>query len=238
MSILIFKKPYIVLVAFFCILLVFIPMVSNAQDDDGFIGGYDTTHVTETLDWNKSLAELQYLTVDQQACVSSLIGEYDVLDLDVSTERILLFLSDNGRLFLRLALWDTIHGQYKIKDTGWLPDESYLDTYHDADSILFLIPLREDMIPESIPACDELYLTFDYVEDDWYLTHFTDGQSFVATFQNDVYLFGDYYETSEEFAWQAPYVFSFEGFNPIELFQYIVEYNSAMPNRPSLIETL
>ena len=234
----IFKRSYSILAAFFCLLLVFIPITSNAQDDAVFIEEQDTTHVNDVLDWSKSLAEQQLLTEVQQSCVSSLIGEYDVLDLDVSAERILLHLSDGRQSFLRLALWDTIRGQYRIKDTGWLPAESYLDSYHDGDSILFMTSLGEDGITESTPVCDEVYLTFDYMEDDWYLTHFTDGQSFVAALQNGVYLFEDYYESSENYAWRIPHVFAFEGFNPMELIPCIVEYNTAMPNRPSLIETL
>ena len=238
MSIHLLKWFYIALTTFSCLLLVFIPIAANTQGTVVFIDDHDITRGNDALDWSRFLEEQQFLSVYQQSYISSLIEAYDVINFDIESERVLLYLSDKSQSFLRLASWDTILGQYNVKDTACLPAESYLDTYHDGDSILLMTPIEEDMITGSIPVCSQLYLTFEYVEDDWYLTHFTDGQTFVATLQNEAYLFDDYYETSEEYAWQVPNVFSFEGFNPIELIPYISEYNSVMPNRPSLIETL
>lgn len=159
MSIQLCKWSHIVLSAFSCLLLVFIPIPSNTQNGAAFFDNHDITHETNVLDWSEFLAEQQFLSVYQQSCIASLIGDYGVLDLDVSAEQVLLYLSDNDQSFLRLALWDTILEQYSTKDTGLLPADSYLDTYHDGDSILFMMPLGENMITESAPNCNELYLT-------------------------------------------------------------------------------
>lgn len=72
MSISLFERSNVVSAVFFCLLLVFAPTASNAQNDAVFIDDPDTVLVTDAFDWSKSLAEQQFLTEVQQSWISSL----------------------------------------------------------------------------------------------------------------------------------------------------------------------
>ncbi len=155
-----------------------------------------------------------------------LTDNHEVVNLDVSAERILLCLSKDGGKCLRIAQWNTALNDYTILDTGILPDTSELDTYHDADAVLVSIPFMGADTEEG-EADECLFLTFQQVENSWYLTNFTDGQSFVAALCDDAYHFDDYYEPNPTNAWMAHDRISFEDFSVTELLLCVQEYQEA-----------
>ncbi len=147
-----------------------------------------------------------------------LTDNYEVIDMDVSEKRILLCLSKNDKKFLRIAQWDTALHDYAIIDTGLLPAMSELDTYHDGNAVLLLIPSVATTARQETELQEDecLFLTFQQVENSWYLTDFTDGQSFTATLSNDVYLFEDYDEPDPEHVWTTHGIIDFANFSITE----------------------
>lgn len=179
------------------------------------------------------------LSACQRSQVTFLVGKHNIVDADIGKERILLLLSSDDYIFLRIAQWDDMLNQYSIIDTDWLPAKSWLDTYHNGDAVLLTIPFNnESDTANSTRIGDWIYLTFQYQDDSWYLTDFTDGYSFVAFLDNRSYIFDDYYESATEYRWTMDSILFFDHFSPTELFQYIYAYDVAKPNRPSLTDEL
>ena len=132
----------------------------------------------------------------------------------------------------------------------WMPDcdvydistEAYDDRVHG--SVFIAVPRNpEDAVDEKVIVPlyadwmrHELFLTFEYLNDDWYLTSFTDGNSFTADLCGQSYFFNDYYGPSAEYRWHAGPRLLFEGFSVFELLSYADAYNNAMPDRFSLTE--
>ena len=150
-----------------------------------------------------------------------------VVDIDISTERILLQLTQEERLFLRIAQWDEALGGVHLIDSGALPAESYLDTYHDGDAVLLTMPVTEK---------SQIFITFKQLDDGWYLTSFTDGQTFTAKLCEQGYQLNDYYEPSEEYTWNVEGALQVEGFCSEVLVEIIEVYDTLMADRPSVCE--
>lgn len=149
-----------------------------------------------------------------------LTDNHEVIAMDVSEKRILLCLSKDNQQFLRIAQWDAALHDYTILDTDVLPSLSELDTYHDGNAVLLLVPAMATAQQDD--EC--LFLTFQQVDNSWYLTNFTDGQSFAATLSSDGYLFEDYDEPNPEHMWTAHDIMTFANFSVTDLFRCLQEY--------------
>ncbi len=158
-----------------------------------------------------------------------LTDSHEVVDMDVSEKRILLCMLKNDGKILRIAQWNKALNDYTIIDTGLLPCGSELDTSHDGNAVFVTIPSIEAATEEENAEQEEecLYLTFQQLENGWYLTNFTDGQSFVAALCEDTYLFDDYYEPNPANAWAAYAGIPFEDFSVTELWLHVREYQEA-----------
>lgn len=178
----------------------------------------------------------QFLTESQYSKCPALVLRYNILDIDISDERILLFLEDNEHYFLRIATWDDALGEYSTIDSGYLPADSWLDTFHDGNAVFLTVPYSIFNVDNSLTLSDWLFITFKNSEGQWYLTSYTDSQSFTAKLSDHTYLFNDYYEPSTEYAWEMDSELLFEGFTVAALLESIDTYNTLYSHRPSLSE--
>ena len=160
---------------------------------------------------------------------NTLTDSSEILDMDVSSERIVLLLRRNDDAFLRIAYWNYEQDTYSIADTKPMPLTTTLDTYHDGDAIFINVPyqsLNWKVDSES----KELFLTFENVNDVWLLTTFTDGQTFSTTIKETTYQFEDYYDYDDEFESVVIEIMHnilyFEDFDINELYNCICEYYS------------
>ncbi len=135
-----------------------------------------------------------------------LTDNHRVISMDVSKERIVMLCSDaDERVFLRRAVWNGASLRYEKMDTLPLPRESDMDSYHDGNAILLLIPLGTDSTgTEEAESADEaLFLTFEQRDNEWVLACFTDGCDFIADLRGTEYIFNDYYEPSDAYEWRT-----------------------------------
>jgi hypothetical protein len=220
-------------------LLAAMPYLAKAQEDSDDNDAKDElVYIRREYSINDVISEYEQsekITDAQRSQLSLLAGEYEIEQFDVSEMRILLFLFSEDDKFVRMAVWDKVTQEYKIRDTERLPEESSLDTYHDGDCVLLWMSTWEIDAAYNMPM-HELFLTFEYLSDDWYLTSFTDGNSFTADLYGQSYFFNDYYEPRTEYSWHAEPVLLFEDFSVFELLSYVDAYNNAMPDRLSLTE--
>lgn len=167
-----------------------------------------------------------------------LTGHHEMITMDVSEERILLQLAQDGQIFLRIAQWECELNDYALIDTGLLPSERELDTYHDGDAVLITIPYMESAAEKSNEPQEnaQLFLTFQQLENGWYLTNFTDGQTFIAKLRDQAYLFSDYYESDPAYEWTVQEALAFENFSTSDLRRCIESYHTARPNQPPKLE--
>ncbi len=214
-----------------CLILSCVPL-AEAEEENGMISlqyiqdGVPFQPVVIQANDEIDIRNLD-LYFDQTGYVSPVIWQYlsprltdnyEVIDIDVSEKRILLCLSKNDKKFLRIAQWDTALHDYTIIDTGLLPALIELDTYHDGNAVLLLIPSVATTAGQETELQEDecLFLTFQQVENSWYLTDFTDGQSFTATLSNNVYLFEDYDEPDPEHVWTTHDIIDFANFSITE----------------------
>ena len=180
------------------------------------------------------------LYIDETGAVSYEVRKYissmltdssEILDMDVSEERIVLLLKRNDDVLLRIACWNGEQGTYSVTDTKSIPLVTTLDTYHDGNAIFVNIPcqpLNFEIDSES----EELFITFENINDAWVLTTFTDGQTFSATIKEKTYQFEDYYDADDEFESEAIEIrhdiLYFADFDINELYNCIYEYYSVL----------
>ena len=180
------------------------------------------------------------LYIDETGAVSYEVRKYissmltdssEILDMDVSEERIVLLLKRNDDVFLRIAYWNYVQDTYSIIDTKSIPLVTTLDTYHDGNATFVNIPcqpLNFEIDSES----EELFITFENINDAWVLTTFTDGQTFSATIKEKTYQFEDYYDADDEFESEAIEIrhdiLYFADFDINELYNCIYEYYSVL----------
>ena len=215
-------------------LLAAMPCLAKAWDgsDDEY------AYINREYSINDVIVECEQvgnLTDAQRLQLLLLAGEYEIEQYDASEMRVLLLLVSEDDKFIRMAVWNEADQEYRIRDTERLPRESSLDTYHDGDCVLLWMSTWEIDAAYNMPM-HELFLTFKYLNDDWYLTSFTDGNSFTADMRGQSYFFNDYYGPSAEYRWHAGPRLLFESFNVFELLSYADAYNNAMPDRFSLTE--
>ena len=135
------------------------------------------------------------LYIDETGAVSYEVRKYissiltdssEILDMDVSEERIVLLLKRNDDVFLRIAYWNYAQDTYSIIDTKSIPLVTTLDTYHDGNAIFVNIPYQS-LIREIDSESEELFITFENINGTWILTTCTDGQTFSATIKEKTY---------------------------------------------------
>ena len=180
------------------------------------------------------------LYIDETGAVSCEVRKYissiltdssEILDMDVSEERIVLLLKRNDDVLLRIACWNGEQGTYSIIDTKSIPLVTTLDTYHDGNAIFVNIPYQS-LIWKIDNESEELFITFENVDGMWLLTTFTDGQTFSATIKEKKYQFEDYYDADDDFESEAIEIkhdiLYFAGFDINELYNCIYEYYSVL----------
>ncbi len=236
------------LIAVCCIFLFYIQL-SKAKNTDQMIR-IQCTHDQTTFQPifiranNEIDSENPDLFIDKEGYVSPTLWKYlsprltngdEVMDMDVSEKRILLYLSRNGKNYLRIAQWDAKLNDYILIDTDFLPAINELDTYHDGNAVMLFVSATDMLMVEESEQPEEkgIFLTFQQVKNDWYLTNFTDGQSFIATLCDDVYLFNGYYESNPESIWKTHDLLPFSKFSITNLLLCLNEYYEATS---SLIE--
>lgn len=219
-------------------LLAAMPCLAKAQEAADDDVKEEQVYIRREYSIDDVIAECEQvgnLTDAQRSQLSLLAGEYEIEQYDASKMRILLLLVSENDRFIRMAVWNEADQEYRIRDTERLPGESSLDTYHDGDCVLLWMSTWGIDAAYNMPM-HELFLTFEYLNDDWYLTSFTDGNSFTADLCGQFYFFNDYYGPSAEYRWHAGPRLLFEGFSVFELLSYADAYNNAMPDRFSLTE--
>lgn len=156
-------------------------------------------------------------------------GESDLRTLNFAYD-------DDGLLFLGITMNGT--GQEFIHTD--LPRGCYLDTYHDGNAILMdYDPMVSQDEQDSGSYRDQWFMTFEYVRDDWRLTHITNGQDWEADVENGVYTFDDVYEHDSKWQWNVKMEDRLLLYNFRAMARMIKVYNIAMSERPGLrpIET-
>lgn len=184
-----------------------------------------------TADWDEQSGEYKRMDTGDLPALRSVVGEHEIETLDIDSERILLLLSSEDALFLRMIFLDD-WGEYRIVDTGELPDNSFIDDYHDGHAVLLTL---EDIARENDEGTiyEDYFLTFERVDDDWYLTNFTDGQSFIAELEHSSYRFGDYDDGFEAVDFTGGPALRFDGFNLEALDACVEAFRAAM--QPGLL---
>ena len=180
------------------------------------------------------------LYIDETGAVSYEVRKYissmltdssEILDMDVSEERIVLLLKRNDDVLLRIACWNGEQGTYSVTDTKSIPLVTTLDTYHDGNAVFVNIPYQS-LIREIDSESEELFITFENVDDMWLLTTFTDGQTFSATIKEKTYQFEDCYDADDEFESDAIEIrhdiLYFADFDINDLYNCIYEYYSVL----------
>ena len=107
--------------------------------------------------------------------------------------------NENGLTFLRVTMQDGLTFL-----SNRLPAFTELDEYHASDvHILMSYPvgLPEEADQEEANESDHYFLTFEYRDSDWWLTHFTDGQTWTAEAVYGGFAFNDYGDPSEDSMW-------------------------------------
>lgn len=221
------------------ILLLSAPCSSHAQEDLILKEAPNTCEVFSIHALKSRYDDGEDLSMLLHSQVPFLIDEYNIIDADISNERILLLLASDDCTFLRIAHWDDRLNKYSTIDTGPLPSESWLDTYHAEDSVLLTMPfIDKTNADDTLRMGGDIYLTFEYLTDGWCLTNFTDGCTFTAELCKQSYIFDDYYGSDTEYRWTIDSVLFFDDFSVSELYQLIYEYDTMKPDRPSMTDEL
>ena len=117
---------------------------------------------------------------------------------DISSLRVLLLLADaDGNKYLQAAVWDADSATYAITRSSNLPENAYLDTYHDGDAIFLSVGYDTPGFAESGDLDDLawLYITAEWTDTDvWVVTDVTDGFSFFADYDDGQYVIRDYWD--------------------------------------------
>ena len=93
---------------------------------------------------------------------------------DISSLRVLLLLADaDGNKYLQAAVWDADSATYAITRSSNLPENAYLDTYHEGDAIFLSVGYDTPGFAESGDLDDLawLYITAEWTDTDaWVVT--------------------------------------------------------------------
>lgn len=125
----------------------------------------------------------------------SLTNDDTVVDGDISSLRVLLVLADaDGNKYLQAAVWEADSATYAITRSSNLPENAYLDTYHEGDAIFLSVGYDTPGFAESGDLDDLawLYITAEWTDAGaWVVTRVTDGSSFFAYYDGEQYVVRD-----------------------------------------------
>lgn len=128
----------------------------------------------------------------------SLTNGDTVVQGDISSLRVLLLLADaDGNKYLQAAVWDADSATYAITRSSNLPENAYLDTYHEGDAIFLSVGYDTPGFAESGDLDDLawLYITAEWTDTDaWVVTDVTDGFSFFVDYDDGQYVIRDYWD--------------------------------------------
>lgn len=99
----------------------------------------------------------------------SLTNGDTVVQGDISSLRVLLLLADaDGNKYLQAAVWDADSATYAITRSSNLPENAYLDTYHEGDAIFLSVGYDTPGFAESGDLDDLawLYITAEWTDTD------------------------------------------------------------------------
>lgn len=126
----------------------------------------------------------------------SLTEEDEVVDGDVSEQRIVLMLAKQDKSkYLRIATWEWENRKYTIVDSKCLPQNSFLEKYHDGDSVLLDVGYitEGDDEPEELDDLTWLYFTIELnMQGEWSITNITDGYTFFADYDGERFIIRNY----------------------------------------------
>lgn len=128
----------------------------------------------------------------------SLTNGDTVVQGDISSLRVLLLLEDaDGNKYLQAAVWDADSETYAITRSSNLPENAYLDTYHEGDAIFLSVGYDTPGFAESGDLDDLawLYITAEWMDAGaWVVNDVTDGFSFFADYDGGQYVVRDYWD--------------------------------------------
>lgn len=161
-----------------------------------------------------------------------LTSGYRVADMDVDPKRIVLLLETTDGAIIRIAQWNEKEKAYVITDWRDLPNNVFLDTYHDGDAVLF------ECFDESVADSESAVLiTIEESDGLWHVTSFTDAMTYSAEKTNTGYMFCDYWEyEAEEYQWHFESPTQMGKVTWMHLLEMINEYNTLFPLRPAMDE--
>ncbi|MBR6955113.1 MAG: leucine-rich repeat protein [Clostridia bacterium] len=146
----------------------------------------------------------------------------------------------DGRDFLRVTMKD---GSGLMYISTQLPAFASLDEYHCGNTGIFLeypVGLPEDATQEDADEAERYFLTFEYINGDWWLMAATNGWDWTVDIEDGIFRFGDYYSPDPAWLWETESVLDPENacrlteFYFDELEEMAADYDEAMPNRYSL----
>lgn len=122
----------------------------------------------------------------------SRIGLADARNKVSSGLRVLLLLEDaDGNKYLQAAVWDADSETYAITRSQHLPENVYLDTYHEGDAIFVSVGYETEAFAESgdLDDLSWLYITAEWTDAGvWVVTDVTDGNSFYADYDGERFI--------------------------------------------------
>ena len=153
-------------------------------------------------------------------------------DRDESVLRTLDFKYDShGLTYLRITMHDTLETVFECNN---LPPNCWLDTYHDEDYILMSYTY-------DIPGDDEediwnetWFMTFEYIDDMWYLVAISNGQDWTADVNKGIFTFEDYYLNDPAWYWSVEGEDRLMEFDFQAMRELVERYDEQFPDRPSL----
>ena len=147
---------------------------------------------------------------------------------------------DDGRTFLRVSMQD---GSGLIYLSTLLPEYVIFDEDHASNSAILIqypVGLPENPTPENIEDARRFFLTFEFRDEQWYLTSATDSSTWTADIVNGIYTFDDFDSPGGKWQWETNPGYDDERDTLLtEFFFSTLEdltaaYNLEMPERDSL----
>ena len=178
----------------------------------------------ESREWRES-------TADAEAAIVS----------DRWTGRRLEIITDETeRPFLRVSMMDGTDYMYV---STMLPAFAEFDEDHASDTAILIsypVELPENASAEDAAAAEHFYLTFELIDEYWWLTGATNGRDWTAKMDHGTYSFDDYHEPNGPWRWEtkrASYTDNdtlLTEFYFSDLEELVAAYNKAKPDRYSL----
>ena len=147
---------------------------------------------------------------------------------------------ETGGEFLRITMQDESGLMFV---STLLPEFFSFDEYHAGDTVILMcypVGLPEQATQEDADEAETYFLTFQYINEDWWLTNATNGWDWILHVENGVFRFNDYYNSDKTWLWQPWVTWEIENAGRLSEFFFddleklAAAYNEAMPNRYSL----